>query len=94
MQIKTKEDWIALAEQTVPKLGDYIVEQLPRADRDVAQAALDTDLANEDWDALHTKFEEIWASLPDNPSIRHAPFFDLCDLCSEYWVFEDEGSAD
>lgn len=39
--------------------------------------------------------QRIWATLPDDPSIRKLPrWFLLCDLCSESWVFEFEEDED
>ena len=90
MIIKTKEDWITLAKQTVPLLADYMSEFNWSVDPDMVNQELGGLLEKEDWKSLYGRFNEIWSWLPDNRSIRHHPFFDLCDLCSEYWVFEED----
>ena len=30
-------------------------------------------------------FNDFWFALPDDPSIRVGPFFELCDLCEEIY---------
>ena len=37
---------------------------------------------------LHAVWEDFWWSLPDNPSIRVQPFFEICDLCEEELAME------
>ena len=88
MNIKTQEDWIVLARKTIPLLGDY-VEEFKQIDRGKFEAELQDCLDKQDWQRLHQRFEDIWFALPDIPSIRHRPFFDLCDLCSEWEVWID-----
>lgn len=88
MVIKTKGDWIALAKQTVPLLPDYMASQM-QVDSTKVETELAELLEAEDWPMLLTRFNEIWAWLPDRPSIRVRPFFDLCDLCSEAWALEE-----
>lgn len=34
-------------------------------------------------EALAAMLNTFWSRLPDSPSIRRHPFFDLCDLCEE-----------
>lgn len=90
MIIETKEHWIQLAKDTVPLLPDYMYDESPgRVDPSMVATELNRLLEAEDWKALHGRFNEIWEWLPDRPSIRRHPFGDLCDLCSEYWVFEE-----
>jgi hypothetical protein len=88
MIIKTQEDWITLAGSTIPLLPAYMSE-FGNIDEYKAGDHLLALYEAKNWPELHTRFEEIWAWLPDTSSIRHRPFFDLCDLCSEYWVFEE-----
>jgi hypothetical protein len=95
MNIKTVEDWRTLAAQTMPKLPEYASNfRRVNWDADKAQAAYDAG----DNRKLANMFEKLWADLPDSASIRFAPFFDLCDLCSERWVMDeakpDDGSED
>lgn len=86
MGINSKQDWIDLARVTAPKMSAYMSEFSGNIQPDMVDAEMDRLLAAEDWKALHGRFEEIWAWLPDDPSIRHHPFGDLCDLCSEVWA--------
>lgn len=90
MSIKTKDDWIELAKSTAPKMPDYMAEFSGNVDPSMVEAELTRLIDAEDWHALHGRFEEIWSWLPDRPDIRHHPFGDLCDLCSESWaIYED-----
>jgi hypothetical protein len=42
---------------------------------------------------VHVFLELIWHKAPDIPIIHTWPgWSDLCDLCSEYWVFEEESN--
>lgn len=88
MIIKTKEDWIELAKATAPKMADYMVQH-GNCDPFVVEEEMTRLVKEEDWHKLHRYFEDIWTWLPDSPSIRHHPFGDLCDLCSEFWVFDE-----
>ena len=40
---------------------------------------------------LHFVFERVWASAPDVPGLakEFKAWPALCDLCSEFWVFDD-----
>lgn len=87
MSIETQEDWIELAKKTIPLLPDYLNE-FGSIKYVVLDELFARFLADENWDELHNLFEQMWQWLPDSPSIRHRPFFDLCDLCSEYKVWE------
>lgn len=89
MIIDTKEKWIQTAQEVVPLLPDYMAEFSGQVDTLMVEAELTRLLNNQDWKMLHKRFNEIWFWLPDNSSIRHHPFFKLCDLCSEYWVFRE-----
>jgi hypothetical protein len=89
MDIRTKEDWIASAKYVVPLLPEYMSSQSGAVDPEKVEAELSRLLEAEDWPALHVRFEQIWAWLPDSPGIHRHPFGRLCDLCSEYWVFAE-----
>jgi hypothetical protein len=88
MEIKTKEDWVALAKQTVPEIPAYMAEFSGNVDPAKVDDELTKLVADENWWQLHNRFEQIWNWLPDDMSIHRGPFNDLCDLCSEFWVFE------
>lgn len=89
MIIKTKDDWIELAKKTVPLLPDYMASMSGNVEPSMVEIELTRLLEAKDWPKLHGRFQEIWNWLPDAPHIRVRPFGDLCDLCSEYWVFEE-----
>ena len=87
MTIKTQEDWWNTAKKTLPRMPDYASEvSLYAWDQVAAQKAY----GNRDYKALHRLLFEFWWRLPDTASIRKGPFFDMCDLLSENWVFEKE----
>lgn len=47
-----------------------------------------------DHQTLHLWLERVWAAAPDERYIHTwKSWHDLCDLCSEYWVF-DEGTVE
>lgn len=87
--IKTKQDWIDTAKYVVPLLPEYMSGLSGAVDPGMVEAELNKHLAAEDWQQLRKRFHEIWGWLPDNPSIRHHPFFQLCDLCSEDWALKE-----
>ena len=89
MRIETKEDWIKLATKIIPDIPKYMADHSGQVQPEMVEAELTKLLEAKDWEKLHTRFEEIWNWLPDNASIRYYPFFDICDLCSEYWVFQE-----
>jgi len=90
MIIRTPEDWFKLADKTIGRLPDYASEFMTDFDADKAtgllKAAKDS---GQEPDELHSMFETLWSELPDHPAIHTGPFNDLCDLCSEYWVFQE-----
>lgn len=90
MIIKTRQDWIDLAKTTAPKMPEYMAEFSGAVDPGMVEAEMERLLTAEDWEGLHGRFEEIWPWLPDSPDIRHHPFGDLCDLCSEGWAIYEE----
>lgn len=94
MIIRTQEDWWKLATQTIPLLPEYMVEHRPNFQASMIEAELNKHLQAKDWEALHGRLQELWDALPDSPSIHHGPFSNLCDLCSEVWVFHEGGDDD
>jgi len=93
MSIKTKEDWIVEARYVVPLLPDYMANISGQVDPEMVEEELSKLIAAEDWEMLRKRFHEIWAWLPDRRDIHRHPFGNLCDLCSEDWVFNEEISA-
>ena len=44
-----------------------------------------------DHETMHNMLELCWSAAPDKPYIHQWPGWGhLCDLCSEFWVFEEE----
>jgi hypothetical protein len=87
--IKTKEDWWKSAAETIPKLREYSDNfgyTRGKWDEEAAKKELEV----KDHESLARRFNQLWAALPDSMSIHMHPFGDLCDLCSEYWVFQEE----
>lgn len=85
MNIQTKEDWWNGARSMQSQLPDYAAEfglEWP-----VEKA--DSLIKSGDHRSLHSLYEQLWGDLPDSPSIHFHPFGQLCDLCSEYWPFEE-----
>ena len=87
MTIETLEDWVELAKKTIPLLPEYLDEFRP-VQIDVLEDMCAELVEKEDWNELWHLFNNMYNFLPDTPGIRHRPFFDLCDLCSEYKVWE------
>ncbi len=92
MKIETKEDWLGSAAETIGQLPDYAAEFRCNFDAEKAFDLLKTaTMTGEAPTQLHSMFEKLWSDLPDHPAIHTGPFNDLCDLCSEIWVYgEDE----
>jgi len=50
---------------------------------------LEVALEEKDHETLKSFFEKAWMAAPDKPYIHSWPGWSaLCDLCSEYWVFD------
>ena len=45
-------------------------------------------------DELLKPFQDFWEELPDDPSIRRGPFFEICDLAERYCFSVDEGDSE
>lgn len=85
MVIKTPEDWWKLVETQWPKLHRILCNFVPVEELGKAESAK----ANKNWASLWTCFQHAWFAAPDSPEIHSIPGWgDLCDLCSENWVFE------
>jgi hypothetical protein len=87
--IRTQEDWWKSAKETIPKLAAYADDFGSTRGTWDGDAAL-KELEAKDHEALHRRFNNLWMRLPDHPRIHVHPFGDLCDLCSEIWVFYPE----
>ena len=89
MTIRTFEDWIAQAKVVAPLLPEYMYYISPgQVDPGMVRREMDRLLEAEDWELLATRFQEVWSWLPDRADIRRHPFGLLCDLCSEWKVWE------
>lgn len=88
--IRNQDDWWAYAEQALKQLPEYAAEMY----RDWDEERATTALAQKQHMVLHEMCEKLWADLPDSPGIHWGPFGMLCDLCSEYWVFEEDPPFD
>jgi len=84
MDIKNKEDWWIAARAILPHLKGYAKS----FDINFDDNAANEELVYQDHRSLYQRLHSLWFDLPDCKEIRRLPFFDLCDLCSEYWVFE------
>lgn len=93
MVINTKADWIEGAKELAPLLPAYMAEFSGAVNEGMVEAELNRLISSSDWAGLHGRLAEVWSWLPDTPSIRHHPFGLLCDLCSEFWVFEEDEAA-
>lgn len=72
MNIKTQADWWKLAEQTIPKIYDYVsslfpidYDGLPSLEMRIEEA--NNYLKDRNVEKLHNWFEGLWAALPDRP---------------------------
>lgn len=90
MQIKTRDDWIEAAKTLVPLMPEYLSSFSEAVVSEKVETELSGLVTEGNWHKLHQRFEEAWAWLPDSPSIHRHPFGLLCDLCSEFWVFDHE----
>lgn len=70
-----------------PELREFWAAQGDRSVFEVLdKLAVDRDHRNA-WQVL----QAIWEDLPDRSDTRSLPgFFNLCDACSEIWVFEED----
>lgn len=86
MKIETSADWWYIVETKWDQLLNILKNYLSPNDIEDAEKAK----IKRNWETLHHYFEEAWWHAPDNRSIHYIPgWFDLCDLCSEVGVFEE-----
>lgn len=86
--INTKDDW--WRELTVHK--DQLKETLLKTHTPDQEFDLfDKSIERKDHAKCHEILEDAWVRAPDSPVIHSWPAWNvLCNLCSEYWVFEDD----
>lgn len=89
MTIQTKDDWWEVATKTIPLLPEYMSRFNQNIVQDKVLEDLTKCLNEKNHVQLHDYFFRIWNWLPDSPRIHQHPFGQLCDLCSEYWVFQE-----
>jgi hypothetical protein len=101
--IETKEDWWGLVDnywEQLIDIGCRWVDMTQPATVDLTTSTpfigltifddLEQAKQKRDWERLWLYFSMFWAIAPDNPSIHYIPhWYDLCDLCSENWVFQE-----
>lgn len=81
--INSPEDWW----QT---LAAFMFWAKPWLDPDIF-SALEENRRDKDWRQAGNWCHKIWADLPDRRPMP-AGFGQLCDCCSEQWVFDEEGT--
>lgn len=77
-------DWWGMAETIVPQLRDYAKQ----FDIDFDEADANELIIYKDHRSLFKVLHNLWFDLPDCKEICQGPFYSLCELCSEYWIFE------
>lgn len=101
--IKTPEDWWAVLDESWDDLrltiGLYLdMEAVPDPERTGVSNPDGLPLGvmlkqwkeGRDHDSLLRVLNETWARAPDRPEIHQNPAWaELCDLCSEVWVFHE-----
>ena len=108
MLINTQQDWWNLLDNnwthiTGPlvdelniQLGSDATEDLTINGKTIGMTCIE-DLeqarSNKDWSRILSYFNAFWIHAPDEPWIHTIPGWGaLCDLCSEYWVFEENNN--
>jgi hypothetical protein len=81
-KLDTPEDWWKLVDTVEPQLWEYGL-MLGVGWPHIFAVEL---MASKDHEKLWHLLNDFWYALPDIRAIRTGPFFDLCDLCSEYPV--------
>ena len=87
MTINTPEDWWLIVENNWEYLCKICYAFLPEINRQL----LEKTKKEKDELFLLRCFEDAWWNAPDSPKIHDIPGWNnLCDLCSEKWVFDKE----
>jgi hypothetical protein len=79
MKIENEAEWWNAADQVAARLPHYLKQFGLKWKHETYLTAKRL----KDQHAAWSLFQQIWQDLPDNRSIRHGVFFDLCDVCSE-----------
>jgi hypothetical protein len=82
MGIWSKEDWWREVTIILPELPMYA--NCFNIEFDIETAYLH--LLNNDHVSLFKQLYTLWNDLPDKPEIYCPVFYELSDICSEYWV--------
>ena len=97
MIIKNKEDWWSSFRQNkdnIRKMISYLYQRYDYWDgfpEGITFDDLDKMETNKDWQLLSKALNRIWFAMPERECREWAGWFSLCDLCSETWVFDEEG---
>lgn len=104
-KINNKEDWWNVVKENKQKFLDLlgrcnynVYESLgakcatdSSPDGESIKDAFERCIKEENHKEVHSMCHRIWGALPDKPHIHQWPgFYDICDVCSEYWVFQEE----
>jgi hypothetical protein len=102
LRIKTPKDWwelvdaewvnlSTLIERFTPTPYEKTIDELVREIKGKTSLVRAIEMKeNRDWEGLHSIFQNTWGYAPDVPGLDSIPgWLDLCDLCSEIWVFDD-----
>lgn len=82
--INSQEDWWKVLDGAVDGIGECF-SRVNMSDQfhELVEAQ-----EARDYETILRLLNRCWAAAPDTPAIRSWPkWFDLCDLCSEAWVF-------
>ena len=93
MIIKTKEDWWSSFRENKENIQKMISYLYQRYDywSDITFDKLDELEKDQDWSTLSSYLNKIWWAMPEKECREWAGWFSLCDLCSETWVFDEDG---
>lgn len=88
--IKSADDWFRVASDNAPQLATIMARFLGVNENEQSwkQFILDECTARR-WTVLANAFNNAWFLAPDEPYLHEIKgWSELCDLCSETWVFE------
>lgn len=93
MLIKTKDDWwssFTANKENIKKMISYLYFRYDYWS-DITFDKLDELESRKDWGTLSSYLNKIWWAMPEKECREWVGWFSLCDLCSETWVFDEEG---
>ncbi len=88
MDINTQDDWWVSLHTNLARFREtfFLIYGDTKRHDALVQAS-----EAKDHETAHNILEEAWAAAPDSSKIHGWPGWGaLCDLCSEYWVFQPE----